>query len=227
MENIWIIGAGKVGLKAAKVLGPKHGETDIILVEKDKDRCKQLKSLSFKIVCMDGVKYLVENLKEPLCPGWIIPAIPVHVAYEWLKIKLSEKFIFEPIPVPDQLETILPNPIKGDVGQFYISNADFICPENCPEPDEICTYTGKPRPRILHQFLQSIKYENFRSFVITSRQLAPGLGGYPPHTLFKALAEIQDSTAPVLLSTACRCHGVMHAFKISKKILLEKNKKLF
>jgi hypothetical protein len=66
---------------------------------------------------------------------------------------------------------------------------------------------------ILHEYLKSIRVKNFESIVIRSQQLAPGVGGYPPAALFDALDQIRDMQSPVLLSTACSCHGVMNAFK--------------
>ena len=160
-------------------------------------------------------KEIPNNLKIQEYPDWIIPAIPVHVSYEWIKIKLQKERRLVTIEVPQKLIMTLPNPFKGKDGEIYISNADFICPENCPEPDEICTYTGKPRPKSLYKALESIQYNDFLSVVIQSRQLLPGLGGYTPKALFEALTEIAASRTPVLLSTACRCHGVMNVFKIS------------
>jgi hypothetical protein len=68
---------------------------------------------------------------------------------------------------------------------------------------------------ILHEFLKSIRLKNFKSIVIHSHQLAPGVGGYKPADLFDALNQIKATHAPVLLCTACSCHGVVDAFKYS------------
>jgi hypothetical protein len=119
------------------------------------------------------------------------------------------------IAVPNDLIAALPNPIKGKTGQLYISIADFKCPEDCLEPDEICTYTAEPRLMILHEFLKSIQLKDFKSVVIRSHQLAPGVGGYKPEALFEALKEIKATRAPLMISTACSCHGVVDAFKYS------------
>jgi len=217
MERIWIIGGGRFGLKAAQKLIQKKPGTDIAVVEQDANICNQLKKQPFKSVCMDGITYLSENLKVSDGPDWIVPAIPVHLAYEWIRNKLLERYHFEPLAVPDMLAGTLPNTVQGAGGELYISNADFICPQDCPEPYETCTYTGKPRLRILHRVLKEIQYNNFCSIVIKSWQLGRGVGGYSPEALFKALNEVILSDAFIILSTACRCHGVMHAFKISRK----------
>lgn len=215
MKSVWIIGGGHFGLRAAKLLGRKDPQMDITVVEKDKYIYDRIKGMSFKTVCMDGIMYLDNNLKAPPYADWIIPAIPLHVSYEWIKIKLKKEHRLVPLEVPDALKKTLPNPFKGNSGEIYISHADFVCPENCLEPEKICTYTGKPRPKSLYKVLASIQYDDFLSVVIQSRQLSPGLGGYTPKALFEVLSEITASRTPVLLSTACRCHGVMNAFKLS------------
>lgn len=215
MPYFWIIGGGKFGLKAANALGNANPSDRITLVEQEKTVCRQIRKLGYQTVCMDGIQYLGRYLISAHYPDWIIPAIPVHVAYEWIRTKLSAGSEPLRIPVPAGLTGKLPNPIKGQAGQFYISIADFKCPDNCPEPADICTHTGKPRPMILHEFLKSIRHRDFKSIVLRSHQLAPGVGGYKPEELFKALKEVETAQAPVLLSTACSCHGVMHAFKYS------------
>jgi hypothetical protein len=215
MKIVWIIGGGRFGLKAASSLS--RTETEITVVDKSRQICNQLEKMSFRTACMDGVAYLAEHLSGPDYPDWIIPVIPVHVAYEWIKMKLSVQYCLEAIDPPETLIKTLPNPSKGNTGEIYISNADFVCPDNCPEPPDWCTYTGKPRPRILHRFLQSLRYKDCRSVVIRSRQLSPGIGGYTPADLFRALTEINGSHTPILLSTACQCHGVMNAFNLSEK----------
>ncbi len=214
MKSVWIIGGGHFGLRAAELLSGKDFRMEITVIEKAKKVCEQIKGMTFKTVCMDGITYLDNNLKTQEYPDWIIPAIPVHVSYEWIRIKLLKNHRLAPIEVPDALIKNLPNPFKGENSEIYISNADFICPDNCPEPDKICTYTGKPRPKSLYETLASIRYDDFLSIVIQSRQLFPGLGGYTPKALFKALEEITALKTAVILSTACRCHGVMNVFRL-------------
>ena len=213
MKSIWILGAGRFGLKAAKALSRKNKSAEITVIEKNSELCSKIEMYNFKTVCMDGIEYLDQNLKSIDYPDWVIPAIPLHVAYEWVRLKIKDRYILKTIPVPEGVITSLPNVFKGKRYEIYMSIADFICPDNCPEPEELCTHTGKQRPFTLYKKLESIQYDNFRSIVVRSRQLSPGIGGYSPGDLFNALDLIKASTIPVLLSTACRCHGVMHAFR--------------
>lgn len=214
--SIWIIGAGTFGMRAESVLSRMHPEAHIIVIDK-REKVNAPHGVNSTVICAEGISFLCDNLKEePDFPDWIIPAIPVHVAYEWVKRKLeqtSRQVI--PMAVPEDLITALPNPFRGRNGELYISNADFICPPNCPEPEGICTVTGKPRPRILHQSLRELQYQHYVSIVVQSRQLAPGVGGFRPKDLYDTLETVIRSEGPILLSTACSCHGVMHAFRVS------------
>jgi hypothetical protein len=166
------------------------------------------------VVRAEAMAYLVEHLKPGRsAPEWIVPAVPVHVAYEWIIGRLAgEGLRVVPLTVPETVVQCLPNVFRGEAGAIYASNADFLCPDNCPEPETICTHTGKPRPCNLYEKLAEVAQPPFRAIVVRSRQLAPGVGGYRPQTLFDTLREVRKAPGPVLLSTACRCHGVMHAF---------------
>ncbi len=217
MKTYWIIGGGQFGLKAAQRIRAQEPTANILIVEKDHRICEKIEKLGFETECGEGIRYLTHNLVDEDYPDWIIPAIPLHVAFEWIQSKLSKKYETQVISISDELKTQLPHPMRGNKGQLYISNADFICPDDCSEPKEICTYTGEPRPRILNSFLEKIRYNDFRSVVVCSRQLFPGVGGYTPEVLFQALEAIKTEHRPVLLSTACYCHGVVHAFRISPR----------
>jgi hypothetical protein len=214
VSTFWIIGGGKFGFRAARALRKADSSHQLTIVEKQKAVCRQLGREGFETVCVDGMKYLERNLTGIHFPDWIVPAIPRHVAYEWIRIKLSKTHPVQTVAVPQDLFTALPNPISSDAGQLYISIADFRCPANCAEPAGICTYTGKPRPMILHEFLKSIQLEDYKSVVIRSHQLAPGVGGYTPAALYETWRAIGRAQGPVILSTACSCHGVMDAFKL-------------
>ena len=215
--QFWIIGGGRFGKRAAILLRTRHPASEITVIEKDLQTCRGLAKEAFRIECREGIRYLELNLKNIGTPDWIVPAIPLHVAFEWIRVTLSQDYNLHSLDISASLQTVLPNPVTGGRGQLFVSNADFICPENCSEPDNICTVTGKPRPRILHEFLAHIYAEEFTSVVICSQQLEAGVGGFQPRSLFEALDTIKSVGRPVLLSTACRCHGISNLFTISPK----------
>jgi len=215
MKTVWIIGGGKFGLRAAMVISRNNPGTDMVLIDKNPQLQRTCEDMAIKFICSEAVSFLHENMGKSNSPEWIVPAIPVHVAFEWIKRELTEMgYPVTVIDVPEEVEQVLPNPVRGGNGALYISNADFMCPDNCPEPETLCTFTGKPRPRILYQALRDLRYRDFVSIVIQSHQLAPGAGGFTPGALFEALSRIKQRSSPVLISTSCSCHAVMHAFRI-------------
>lgn len=214
MKQVWILGAGKFGQQAARVLHKKHPAAKLIIVDKKKAALRWAETPDIQTVHSDGISFLLRNLKCSAVPDWIIPAIPLHVAYAWIKAKLANRYRIQEIPIPDDLAATLPFAVKGDHLEVYASYADFICPSDCPGPDTTCKHTGDPRPVMLHNLLLSVKYKNYFPVVVQSHQLFAGGGGYTPEGLFSALEAVKTAENPVLLSTACRCHGVLHAFKL-------------
>lgn len=140
--------------------------------------------------------------------------IPIHVAYEWLRQELKTETVFKTIPVPKELEALLPNPIRGVNGQLYTSNADFLCPDDYDEPDQYCTVTGEPRPQLLSDTLPGLKLSGYHSICIVSSQLAPGVGGFQFRALLQTKKELKTHPGKCLVSTSCKCHSVIHAFSL-------------
>ena len=213
-DSYWIIGAGKFGEKAVERLYKKRPGASLTVVDQDVSALDRLGRLPVESVCKEGASYLVEFLDTQIVPDWIIPAVPVHLAFECVLLKLSIQGRVDAFPVPQEIEKMLPNPIRGSQGQLYASYADFLCPDNCTEPFDRCTFTGKPRKGLLYKRIEEISYKDYRSIVVRSHQLAPGVGGYQPEALKRSLAEASKSKTPVLYSTACLCHGVVHSFNI-------------
>lgn len=213
MKHILILGAGRFGRLACERLS--NGMKEAVIGIGDKDD-KKAASMNIPWYTGDAVDILDTWVKEHGKTGWIIPAVPFHLGFFWLKKKLSWNYRFQIVPVPAEVIKALPNPFTGKDGEIYISNADFICPDNCPEPADICTCTGKPRPGIMYQRLRQIAYPPFHALVIRSRQILPGVGGYPVEDLFHAKKEILDACQKgrtcFFFGTACKCHGVLHGF---------------
>lgn len=216
-KRIWVIGAGRFGQRAAEKLKKRYPAADIIPVDSNEKVCRRMRVDFPATVCSGGIAYLAGQLDAAGGPDWIIPSMPVHVAFGWIKKRLAPHHDLSMLPVSDDLLALLPNAARGKQGAIYTSHAEFICPENCPEPATTCIHTGMPRPADLFQVLEAIAYRNYRPVVIRSRQLLPGVGGYRPAALFGALATVENSARPVMLSTACRCHGVMHVFAVKRR----------
>jgi hypothetical protein len=213
-ESFWIIGGGRFGLQAAEVLRRRHASADIVIVEKSRKRCRGLADRGFRTVCREGVGFLKLQLKTADAVRWIVPAAPVHVAFEWLRAALCENGRAEVFPVPDEIAGRLPNVVRGRQGQIFASNADFICPPDCSEAGRLCTATGRRRPRSMQAFIRGLPAAGVKIMVIRSFQLAAGVGALRPRDLFAARHEIQSHSTTFLIATACKCHAVLSLFKV-------------
>ena len=214
MKTVWIIGAGQFGEKAALRLRLKYPEAAIIVVDQDRSALNRVEGVATTTVVGDGAVYLAEHLTVSEKPDWIVAAVPVHLAFEWLCKRLAPAYRIEKLEVPEILTQKLGCIFKGEGGRVYTSMADFICPNNCPEPADLCFVTGKPRPMDLYEELSTADPHQITPVIVRSRQLSPGVGGYRPGDLFDALRKVEACQGPALLGTACRCHSVLDAFRL-------------
>lgn len=212
MKKIWIIGVGQFGQHAVRSLSKQHRDWQFVLVDPvemnlikaQTDRCTLEKA--------DGVDFLRQHLFDSENgPDWIIPALPIHLAAEWCMVRIGPDLL-APVDLPPEIELLLPNPMRGSDGNIYVSHADFKCPEDCPEPRDLCTVTREKKKPDMFKVLAEVSFQQFQPLLIRSRQLAPGVGGYRPDQLFTLLDQVQNSKGDLLLSTACRCHGVVSGF---------------
>ncbi len=209
METIWIIGVGRFGSLALKRLSKQHKNWKFVLVDKTMEKLTKAKGPNITIVNSDGIRFLTENLADTLV-SWVIPSLPVHLAGEWCLAQTYHKNLIK-TQLPLDIDSLLPNPIHGKDGNVYVSNADFLCPDNCSEPENMCTVTRLPRKQDMFSRLESLNYKEYIPIVLRSRQLGPGIGGYSPKQLFSFLKQTEQQKNPMLLCTACRCHGVITA----------------
>lgn len=206
--NIWIIGSGTFGLRAAQQLCKKDAGHKITLVDPSDGALDQADIPGLIKICEEGAAFLDAHLHPQTAPDWIVPALPVHLAWEWARMRLGRETLSRAV-LPDSLVSSFPNAMIGDSGDVYVSHADFICPLNCDEPDQFCTRTGAPRKEDMFRLLERLGQEDLPAFIIRSRQLGPGLGGYRPRALFDLLARLDRHKGPCFVATACRCHGVV------------------
>lgn len=208
-DYIWVLGAGRFGTIAAQRLLKKVARLHVRAVDHRQDRLRGLPP-GTETISGDAVSYLVEHIGVGVDPDWIVPAVPVHVAWEFIRKRLSAEKTLVALTLGEDLLSKLPNAMTGEGGAVYASIADFLCPDNCPEPADRCTHTGKPRPMELFSAIPDIADDAWSAVVVRSHQLAPGVGGYRPAALLDALDRVETAQKPVLLATACRCHGVIH-----------------
>ncbi len=210
MKIIWIIGAGRFGTLALERLSQRHKEWKFVLVDKVKGKLDAVKGKNITIVHSDGIRFLKENLKFDAEVSWIVPSLPIHLAYEWLFEQIGHGNLVK-IQLSSDIDALLPNPIHGADGNVYVSNANFLCPDNCSEPENMCTVTRLPRKQDMFTRLELLHYKEYTPVVLRSMQLGPGIGGYSPEQLFSFLNRAEKTKKPLLVCTACRCHGVITA----------------
>lgn len=210
MKEIWIIGAGRFGRLAADRLTDKIKDLHLVLVDLKEEKLHGAGGPGRTLIQADGADYLAEHISKGKSenPDWIVPAVPIHLAAEWLMLGQSKENLGQ-VPVPVEMDPLLPHPLRVENGNIFVSHADFLCPDDCAEPRNMCTFTGKPRKQNMFELLKDIRFPPWKSHVIRSHQLGAGIGGYRVKELFDLAGRIGKARGSVLLSTACRCHGVI------------------
>jgi hypothetical protein len=210
MASYLILGAGKFGRLAVARLARQDAAASFLVVERDPAALALgFEGSGWRSVPGEAIAFLVEHLQPDCGWDWIIPAVPVHVAYHWLLAGPLAGSDWQPTPVPEPLEHLTVAAWRGPDGEVYLSRAQHRCPDDCAET-EVCPVTGETRDPPLHQELASLNLAGYQIRVIPSRQLAPGVGGYPPGRLLDLARDMSTLEGKVLIATACRCHGVVH-----------------
>ncbi len=209
-ESIWILGAGRFGRIAAERLLGRYPKTNLLVVDQQPQRLMELhEALGIPVYQEDAIAFIHHR---PLAENqWIVPAVPVHVAGLWLMQVLGRDGAVQSLSVPTAVDEQVPNPYRAATGTLYASFATFVCPDACSEPEELCTYTGQPRPGNLFERLALIQVPEFRVEVVRSWQLAPGVGGYRGGQLHAAAQLVHDRPGRWIIATSCRCHAVIDA----------------
>ena len=208
MEEFWIIGLGRFGSIAFQRLSASGQNRHFVLVDPVAENLLKFKDPTTTLEISDGVEYLHTHLSDSRKPDWIIPALPLHLAAEWVLVHLGAQRL-KRISLPSEIETVLPNPMWGSENNIYTSQADFRCPDDCDESGDICTITRKARKQDMFELLGNLNIEPFMAVNMRSYQLGPGIGGYRPEQLLAMRDTVRQARGPILLSTACRCHGVI------------------
>ena len=216
-REIWILGAGRFGQLAAHRLSRRHPNASFTVIDVREEKLNRIREeLGFAVHAKEVIPFLLARASLP-DDVWIIPAVPIHVAYQWLLARLSTKGQAHSLHVPEAVDRQVPNPYRVPSGTVYSSFATFICPDGCNEPEEMCTSTGKPRLGNLFEHLNRIELPSVGVVVVRSWQLAPGVGGYPGNYLESRLDDISQREGTYLVATSCRCHGVIDLLEWSSK----------
>jgi hypothetical protein len=213
MASYLILGAGKFGRLALKRLGRRDPKAEFLLVDKSPAALIEARRAApgpVACVAQEAAAFLAAGLRPPAPWDWLIPMVNLHVAYAWFRATPAGARGWETIPVPASLTALAPAGWRGPAGELYLSRAEHLCPDDCPEPEGACPVSGRAWAAPLCQALAATVVPGFLVLVIESRQLAPGVGGYPPGDLLEMARKLAPYTGQALIATACRCHGVVH-----------------
>lgn len=210
----WILGAGRFGRLAVERLLARRELPHLVVVDQNPDKLLLLTDRPVERVNEDVLDFLRANLEKG--PDWIVPAVPIHVAFVWLAAELVGVGQVEILPVPITVDAQVPNPWRDGKGGLYTTVATFRCPDDCSEPRDRCTATGLRRSDDLFTLLARIRVPGSVPLVVRSQQLASGVGGYRPSALQRLVRGAEEATGLVLVVTACRCHGVIHALRFHR-----------
>jgi hypothetical protein len=213
-NSVFIIGGGHFGGRAASILCKEMSHDNLFLVECDKESLIRLGDIPVHKIEHDGIDFLVIQYPRFDLRNTVVPAVPVHLAFQWLKAFFMGEYAIHQINTPQIIRERLPHPMDGSEGSVLTSYADFICPDDCPEP-ESCTVTGEKREVPLYRLMGDLKKSGFGVHVLRSHQLAPGVGGYKVGDMSEMAQRITGSRIKKwILGTSCRCHGIVTSFEI-------------
>lgn len=214
MAAYLVLGAGKFGRLALERLSRMDPEGVFTLVDRRPAALAAAAGL-LRVEPVEGeaCRYLAAHLPGPARWDWIVPMVPEHVACCWLRLGPLRETAWQTTPVPPALAALADVAQRGREGELFLSRAAHLCPDDCPEPPEGCPVTGEPRTPALFEVLAELQLPGWDLVVLPTQQLAPGVGGYRPAELLATASRIQAARLPVLLATACRCHGVVHGLR--------------
>ena len=206
----FVAGVGRFGSRALEELRRRHPRWKLAAADVESERIAAWARQGVEAYPGDAVEAL-DRLLDVDSPRWIVPAVPFHLAFEWVlrRLACSANAIRRPLPP----QVAVPNAMLGSRGDLYASFATFRCPEHCPEPKGRCTFTGEKRPVPLYRLLGRLAVPDHRVVGVRSYQLAPGAGGVRSEDMLDLLAAVQETPGDWILYTSCRCHGVLSGLR--------------
>lgn len=200
-----VIGYGRFGHIAVERLRKAFPTRLLIIVDHDANKLSGELGQDALAVDGDATRFLLHSkVLEP--EDVVVPMAPFHLAASYVLAKSPEA---HEVPIPVTLFGLVPNPLRMGVSNLLVSRANFVCPDDCPE-GECCTVTGLPS-KPLHRTLKQITIPEFTIVVQQSRQLLPGVGGYPMRDLLALPGQLASGRN--ILATSCRCHAVLTAIQ--------------
>jgi len=215
MTSYLILGAGKFGRLALQRLTAQDRQARCLVVDRRSEALAEARALggaNAEVAEAEAIQFLLARLTQDSPWDWLVPMVPVHVAYAWLRAGPLVREDWEPAIVPKELESLAALAVRGPEGELYLSRARHLCPDDCSEP-AVCPVSGEDREPPLYLQLAEISLPGVATLVVASEPLAPGVGGFAPRRLFELAEAMPQVSDLALVATACRCHGVVHGLR--------------
>ncbi len=107
-ENaVFVIGAGHFGARAVKLLVSRLN-SPMWVVDSDERRLEQLEGNSVHTFLGEGIDFITENFDRFRPSNLIVPAVPLHLASEWLKTCSPTNLLIRNREVPAEIKPLVP-----------------------------------------------------------------------------------------------------------------------
>ena len=218
MAGYLILGAGKFGRLALGRLAWQVADAAFWVVDRDPAALAAARNgdnPGVRCTAQDAIAFLSRGLADAAW-DWLLPMVPVHVAFAYLAADPQVARDWEAAAVPAAVGAGVAECRRGPGCELFLSRASHQCPDDC-EAGPVCPVSGESREMPLYEQLATLKVPGFETQVVASRQLAPGVGGYPPGRLLALARDLNGCRDRALIATACRCHGVVHGLQRRSK----------
>ena len=89
MTQVFIVGFGKFGKKALDRVTSLWGKARVWIIDQSPEALGSKKNLPGIRVLADGPQFLTKYQDWIKDEDWVIPALPVHLAWKWLDLNLK------------------------------------------------------------------------------------------------------------------------------------------
>jgi hypothetical protein len=183
---------------------------------------------SFSIYKIIGGIDLLAQIIKKFIPDVLIPVAPIHIMLDLIKTLIRsvpnsrKSNLVSVVENKSQIKEYFPNVNNLNIGlsknTIYFSYAPegLICPDKCPGPENFCPYHKVKKPVTIKAYVNDLKFST-PVILFESKQIAPGIGGIFGQDIIKILKKIDLNSVSdcIYIATACNCHGVLNALKIS------------
>ncbi|WP_067046559.1 hypothetical protein [Methanofollis ethanolicus] len=205
-----VIGGGVYGVACARYLLDRGLQCAVVDPDPTCLAAESLRSCECVLVLGGIAVALGVILAER--PAYVFPTAPLHVAAALVQ---AHSLRVPDIDGTDHLSCRIPLGILVSAGEgsLVVSyNPSGRCLSACAAP-QVCPATGITRPVPLFALLRQAFPA---AWILESLQLAPGIGALSGPDVI-AVLEASEMGDPMIVGTACRCHGIVTALAAEKK----------